>query len=419
MRISVFQLMGIALRSMRKNTLRTFLLCLTTAIGIAAVVSTVSVVKGGTIAFRRDMSRLGTDLITFTDAGVKGRKRLTTEVFENVRRKFAHTGARFSLAQIDIQQKVIAPAAGKSASCTIIETDDRFLEMFGLKVSEGRSFTKEQFDSGDAVCLIDEARARELFGDASPVGKRIEIKFLFKTLKFRITGVVEDPMSLRTHIDRFDTGSLSRELATQHLIFKNIYVIRGVYRRALSMYSVVRKIPLMLVKPRNVDDIDKLREEISSLLDKEGVGYKSFAMNRWLDKIDIATERINENSSLIWVIILMVAAVLIVLVNYLAVREKFREIAIRRVEGASRLAITVQMAAESVFVSALSGAGGILIGVGITHALCAWVVEWPPVFTAAEMILAMGLAIFVGMIAAVLPAMRVAQVDPAATLRYE
>ena len=259
-----------------------------------------------------------------------------------------------------------------------------------------------------------------MFGRASPLGKSIEIKFAFKRLRLKVIGVVEDPMKLRQHIDRFDSGSLARELAVQHLLFKNVYVMRGVYEKALSRYSLVsREIPLMFVKPRDLNDIDNLHMGISSFLDERRVRHKDFTMNRWLDKIDVTTQRINENSNLIWVIILAVAAVLIMLVNYLAVREKFREIAIRRVEGASRPAIIAQMAAESLFVSLLSGAGGVLIGVLLSHALCAWVVEWPPVFTLHEMALAMGLALLVGMSATILPALRASQVDPAATLRYE
>lgn len=420
MRTSVFQIMRIALHSLRKNVLRAFLLWLTTAIGIAGVVSVVSVVKGGTSAFRGDMSRLGIDLITFTDTGSgDGQKPLTAETFEDVKREFAPGGARFSLAQIDLQQKVVAPSTGMSAPCAIMEIDENFLGMFGLRISEGEGFGAEHFQSDEPLCLIDRARARELFGDASPVGRQIEIKFLLKSLVFTVIGVVEDPMTLRQHIERFDTGSLSRELATQHLVFKNVYVMRGAYKRSLSVYSVVREIPLMLVKPPDVNKIDEVHEGILSFLKKNGVRCRSYTMNRWLDSIAVTTQRIDENSNMVWVIILGVSAVLIVLVNYLAVREKFREIAIRRVEGASRPAVVAQMAAESLLVSLLAGAAGILIGVGIAHALCAWVVEWPPVFTAGEMALAMGLALFVGMIATVLPALRAAQVDPAATLRYE
>jgi len=319
---------------MRKNALRTFLLGLTTAIGIAGVVCVVSLVKGGTTAFRRDMSALGVDVITFTDTGGGDLKPLTDEVFDEVKTKFAHTGARFSLARMDLQ-KVIAPVTGKSASCPVVEIDERFLEMFGLTMREGRGFTRKQYGKGQPVCLIDGARARELFGRASPLGKSIEIKFAFKRLRLKVIGVVEDPMKLRQHIDRFDSGSLARELAVQHLLFKNVYVMRGVYERALSRYSLVsREIPLMFVKPRDLNDIDNLHMGISSFLNERRVRHKDFTMNRWLDKIDVTTQRINENSNLIWVIILAVAAVLIMLVNYLAVREKVREIAIRRVEGA-------------------------------------------------------------------------------------
>jgi putative ABC transport system permease protein len=398
-----------ALRSLRKKPLRAFLLWLTTAVGIASVVSVVSVVKGGTTAFRNDMSRLGVQVITFS-----GGNALTEDTYEKVRHRFSASEAQFSFAQVGVQ----ALPDGPPKSCMIVEIDDDFLDMFGLRLLEGKRFGELSRSEADApVCLIDQARCRELFGDGPAVGKYVRmVQYPFiKAVSFKIVGVVEDPMSMRRQIERYDTGSLSRALTAQHLIFKNIYVMRASRVKPL----LVGKTSLMFVKPRSMDDIDGLNSRISAFLAGNDVRFQSFTMNRWLDSLNVTTARIEENSHLIWVIILLVSAVLIVMMNYLAVREQFREIAIRRVEGASRPAIAAQMAAESLIISLLAGAGGVVMGVLIAHALCAWVVLWPPNFTVPEIIMAMALSVVVGIISTILPALRAAQVDPAATLRYE
>jgi putative ABC transport system permease protein len=420
MRTPLTSILTTAFRSLRKNPLRTFLLWLTTAVGIAAVVSVVSVVKGGTTAFRHDMSKLGIQVITFSSIGRPNSPgMLTGEMYETVRRRFADTGARFSFAQ-GYATKVNAVPDGASKSCVIVEIDDDFLDIFGLQLKEGDPFSKiGRPDPNAPVCLIDQERRRELFGDEPVLGKYIEIKYPFKSIAFKIAGVVEDPMSMRRHIERYDTGSLSRTLTAQHLVFKNIYVMRGGYVKPFSTSDILGETALMFVKPRNMEDIDDLNSRISAFLAEKDIRFQSFTMNHWLNSLDVTTARIEANSHLVWVIVLMVSAVLIMLMNYLAVREKFREIAIRRVEGASRPAIVAQMAAESLFISLLAGVGGVIAGVGITHALCAWVVQWPPDFTVPEIIMAMTLSVVVGIIATILPALRAAQVDPAATLRYE
>ena len=417
-----------ALGSLRRNPLRTCLLWLTTAIGIAAVVSVVSVVKGGTTAFRHDMSRLGIGIITFSSNGLDGETR------EKVKQKFADSGAQFSFAQIDLK-KVTALHNGVSNSCMVVEVDRNFFDVFGLRILEGRNldYSPVRGNSDIPECLIDQERRRELFGDASAVGryikveyplktitfrifgKPIEIKYPLKTITLKIAGVVEDPMTMRKQIDRFDTGNLSRMLSAQHLTFKNIYVARGSYEKPLPASNMT----LMLVKPPDMYDIDGLNSRISAFLGENNIEFQSFTMNRWLEALNVATTRLEDNSNMIWVIILSVSAILIMLMNYLGVREKFREIAIRRVEGASRPAIIAQVGIESLLISLLAGIGGIIIGVVVTEALCAWVVEWPPNFTVPEIAMALGLSIFVGTISAVLPALRAAQVNPAAILRYE
>jgi ABC-type antimicrobial peptide transport system permease subunit len=420
MKTPLTAILSLAFRSLRKRPLRAFLIWLTTAVGIAAVISVVSVVRGGTTAFKHDMSNLGIQIITFASAGRPGSpSTLNPEIHERVRSEFGGGDTQFSFAQIDPKKVKVAPD-GESKSCTIVEIDKNFLDIFGLRLLTGEDFQYDAAADPDAPgCLIDQDRARELFGNEPPVGRQIEIKYSFKTIAFTVIGVVEDPMQMRQYINKYDTGSLSRMPTAQHLTFKNIYVMRGGYKKPFSASDILGETTLMFVKPREMDDIDRLNARISAFLNENGVRFQGFTMNHWLDSLNATTARIEENSHLIWVIVLMVSAVLIILMNYMAVREQFREIAIRRVEGASRPAIIAQMAAESLLISLLAGVGGVVIGVGITHALCAWVVGWPPYFTVPEIVLAMALAVLVGMIATILPALRAAQVDPAATLRYE
>ncbi len=420
----------IAAASLRRRPLQATLLCLTAAAGIASVVAVISVVSGGTNAFLSDMSKLGIDIIVFTipretrqevirEGPIAGmadfmkRRTISEEDAEAMNNFFGGRDVRVSLVMGDMMP---VSAYGGAATSLVLSIDLEFMKLFNLPLQSGRWFEERDLAGGARICLIDEARAMELFGTTDAAGKKIRLG-AEGAVELTVIGVVSDPLSLRAHMERFDTGSLARDIVTQHLTFKNVYVLRGAFGKPEGLQ--MKPFPFLLIKPGAGEDLQSVRGEAQARLDSLGVASSCYTMDGWINMLRQATARIDIGSSIIWIIILGVAGVLIMTVSALTVRERFREIAIRRIEGATRTDVVVQIGLESLVLTLGGGVLGVVAGGVLAFALSRWVVEWPVFFAFWEIALALGLAVFMGVVAGVLPALRAARVDPAATLRYE
>ena len=419
-----------AAASLRRRPLQAALLCLTAAAGIASVVAVISVVSGGTQAFLSDMSKLGIDVIVFTipretrqeivkEGPVAGmadfitRRTISEGDAEAMDDFFVGRDVRVSLVMGDMMP---VAATGGSATALVLSIDLEFMKLFTLPLKSGRWFEERDLADGARICLVDEARAAELFGTTDVAGRKIRLG-VEETVELTVIGVVSDPLSLRAHMERFDTGSLARDIVTQHLTFKNVYILRGAFEKPEGLQ--MKPFPFLLIKPGEGESLQSVRQEAQTRLDSLGVASSCYTMDGWIKMLQRATDRIDTGSSVIWIIILGVAGILIMTVSALAVRERFREIAIRRVEGATRIDIVVQVGLESLVLTLVGGVLGVVVGVFLALALSSWVVEWPAFFSFWEIAFALGLAVFLGAVAGVLPALRAARVDPAATLRYE
>jgi putative ABC transport system permease protein len=138
--------------------------------------------------------------------------------------------------------------------------------------------------------------------------------------------------------------------------------------------------------------------------------------------IEVADETSSTLTTLIIVIgaiSLLVGAIGIANMMLVAVRERTREIGVRRAVGATRSDITAQFLVESVVLSLLGGAIGAALGVVLATTLAGSFIGVPAVVSTPSIVLALGVSFAVGLIAGIGPAFQAASVDPTAALRYE
>ncbi|NCP55563.1 MAG: ABC transporter permease, partial [Rhodoferax sp.] len=167
----------LALRSIRRNLMRSFLTILGIVIGVSAVITMVTVGNGATLAIQNQISGLGTNLLQVRPG----------------QRMMGGGGGAPPFKEIDAQAvatqvsgiTAVAPEArsgatiildGRNWSSSVIGSTNNWLFTGNWKVADGREFTMEEQVAGAAVCLIGETVRRELFGSQAAVGATIRVK---------------------------------------------------------------------------------------------------------------------------------------------------------------------------------------------------------------------------------------------------
>ena len=144
-----------------------------------------------------------------------------------------------------------------------------------------------------------------------------------------------------------------------------------------------------------------------------GVGV--FVRREWMDALGGSARQGTLIGNLVWIIIVLVAAVMISTLNLITIRERYDEVALRRCEGARRRDVALQVTVEGT-VTALAGG---LLGLPIGYAGAAWmrsIVEFPFRFELRYALAATAVAILLGLLASVLPARHAARLQPARVL---
>ena len=409
-------LMREGLRHVARHPMRSFLTALTSAIAIAVTVNVISLSFGfeeditGTVTqFGRrtvDVSRL--------PVLVPGGKRPTLGPAdaERVRELVGDLGAR-----VVARRQVAAPVRGSGTSSEtyqVVGAGPDYLATLSIDLSAGRWLQAGESD----VCALDAAAAGRLFPGVAPdavVGRRVEVLLDGTPQRLRVVGLLSDPVALRELFDAFDEGAGARTLTSSLLSFRNVYVPAG-----LVPGSEYTGISVVLPDDASVE-IARQRLltvwplDASNLFALARGGIGVFVRRDWMDTMGATTSTGTLLGNVVWLIVVLVAAVMISTLNLITVRERYDEVALRRCEGARRRDIALQITTEGVVLSLLGGLAGLPIGY-LGARVLRTIVDFPFRFELRYALVATGIAIFLGLVSSVLPARHAAQLQPARVL---
>jgi putative ABC transport system permease protein len=163
---------------------------------------------------------------------------------------------------------------------------------------------------------------------------------------------------------------------------------------------------------RRLRTVWPVRDE-AGFLPRRSVGV--FVRRDWMDLVSATSQTGALLSNVVWMIIVGVAVVMVSTLNLLAIRERYDELAIRRVEGAGKDDVAGQVAIEGVLLSLVGGLAGLPLGFGGAVVLRG-IVGFPFRFDVGTAAVATGVAILLGLLAAALPARHAAALDPVRVL---
>ncbi len=400
---------------------RSALLVLTFALGFASVIASVATIEGGRQTIRSDAMALGIDVIaalnpvtvgpvTLIGESRAGTRPVDVAAIADLEREFGGAVAGVIPFRMEL---VLLRSGEKSVPTTAMATTPRFEGVLRAGLLAGRFL-----DAGDRIPdapelpmpgVLDEALARELRPEdpAALVGEVISIFRAGKLGSVRVLGVFRDPISLRKHLKAFDGQSQARKITARRLEFKNVYLP---WRPEVDAPSGV------LVQLSDPDDADSILPRLESFFSARQMEPYFHVQRRWVEFVIDIVDRFSSLSHFIWIVDLLFVVVLTGTISIMSVEERYPEVALRRAEGATRAQVVLPLLGEATLLAVMSvpigyGIGRMILEFGIRPVL-----DWPPYLpplavwgTPAAMVIAAWLAHLI-------PAQRIARLDPAAVL---
>lgn len=286
-------------------------------------------------------------------------------------------------------------------SVTYTGTTPSYASLEKVAVKEGRFFDEAEFSSYERVVVLGSLIADELFGGADPLGEFIKIK----KKRFRVVGILEEKGS-----DGFEDPD--------HAI---LIPLKTAQRDLLG----VRHVSFLRLRVDDERFIDQTVEEIKQTL-TERHGDEDFSVRKITDLLAILTTITNALKFFlvgIASVALFVGGVGVMNIMLISVREKTREIGLRKALGARSVDIMRQFLFETVLITFLAGLAGICIGISLAY-IIAKIVQYAGydyrfVVSLASIAVTVAISLLVGLIFGLLPASKAARLDPIVALRYE
>ncbi len=395
----------LALREIRRNLMRSFLTSLGIIIGVAAVITMVTLGNGATAKVKAQIASLGTNLLQLRagqDYG-HGGIRESAKLFkladaEAITREISGVEAVAPIVMIPTQ----AIYGNRNWSSTITGSTNGFIATRDWPVNRGRLFSPGETRAGEAVCLLGSTVARELFGAENPLGSTIRLK----KLVFKVIGVLASKGESSFGTDR-DDFILIPIRTFQRRIAGNTDVTR-VYISVLDGFSI----------DRTKNDIARLMRERRHLREGEDDDFYIRDMREISQVLSGTTSVLTSLLGAIAAVSLLVGGIGIMNIMLVSVTERTREIGTRLAIGALAREVLLQFLVEAVMLSSLGGITGILLAL-TASAILAKILLVPLVINPGIILLSFGFSAAIGVFFGFFPARNAARLDPIEALRHE
>ena len=396
----------LALREIRRNVMRSLLTILGIVIGVAAVITMVTLGDGATAKVTAEISSLGSNLL-HVRPGQRGRgpggTRSTADMFEvddaeAIAREISGLAAVAPIASKGTQ----AIYRNENWSTTVTGSTNAYLQVRDWQLKNGRQFTEGELRAGKAVCILGTTVCDELFGGQEPLGATIRLE----KLSCQVVGVLESKGQSSFGSDQDDFVLLPLR-AVQRRIAGNTDV---------SAIYVSAQDGLSTDKVRQ--NIERLMRERRRILSAEDDDFHVNDMQELVSTMTGTTRVLTGLLSAVAAVSLLVGGIGIMNIMLVSVTERTREIGIRLAIGALEREVLMQFLVESVVLSSFGGFFGIILALAASFGL-ADLLGVPFVFNPSIVATAFLFSAAVGVIFGYFPARQAARLDPIEALRHE
>ena len=395
----------LALRAIRRNKMRSFLTILGIVIGVAAVITLVTVGGGATAKVTEDIAKLGSNLLMVTPGQMRGGGGASGSAksfeIDDAKAISRDVGSLAGVA-VSSSSSAMAVLGAKNWSTLVTGVDQAFFKVKDWNVEEGRVFAEGELRSGTAVCILGATVKNELFGEQAPLEQRVRIK----GISFEVVGVLSAKGQSTTGRDQDD------------LI---IMPLRAFQRRI----SGNENIGLIQVSVEDGASTEKAQQDIESLLRErrristlKANDFQIRDMKELASTMLATTQLLTTLLGAVAAVSLLVGGIGIMNIMLVSVTERTREIGTRLAIGALEREVLLQFLVEAMVLSAFGGLFGIILALAAS-AILARILEVPFVVNAGIIAVAFVFSAAVGLIFGYFPARKAAGLDPIEALRHE
>jgi len=398
----------LALRSIRRNLLRSFLTILGIVIGVSAVITMVTLGHGATQAVQTQISSLGSNLLM-----VRPGQRQGPPGGGGGGPSFKEADAEAIMAQIggvaavapEGRAGVTVVGNGRNWTTSVVGSTNAWFDTGNWKLAAGRKFEAQELTAGSAVCIVGETVRREIFGGATGQGGLGE-QLRVKQFSCEVVGVLAAKGQAAMGNDQDDTV---------------LVPLRTLQRRVTGN----QRVGTLLVSMQDGSDSTRLKASLTDLLrerrklaEGDDDNFNVLDTQQIAETLSGTTRIMTTLLGAVAAVSLLVGGIGIMNIMLVSVTERTREIGLRLAIGALEHEVLLQFLIEAVALAALGGLIGIVIATAASLGLSS-LMGVPFLFDPSINLLSFLFSAGIGVVFGYMPARRAARLDPIQALRHE
>ena len=394
----------LALREIRRNVMRSFLTVLGIVIGVAAVITMVTIGGGATVQVTEQIASLGSNLLMVTPGQRMGMgQRSAAPAFE---KDDALAIARDinSVAAVapSSSQGITAVYGNENWSTSVTGIDNEYFVVRNWMVERGRQFMENELRAGKAVCILGATVSHELFGGLDPLGQTVRLK----KISCQVIGLLKDKGLSTMGTDQDDL----------------ILVPLRTFQRRIAGNQDIRLIQISIQEGASTEkaeaDIKQVMRDRRHISPSEDDDFSVMDMKEITKMLTGTTQVLTALLGAVAAVSLLVGGIGIMNIMLVSVTERTREIGIRLAIGALEWEVLMQFLVEAVVLSSFGGLFGVLLALLSSIGL-ARLLKVPFVFNPGIVVIAFFFSAAVGVIFGYFPARKAARLNPIDALRHE
>jgi len=412
---------SLAFRGIWDHKMRSFLTMLGIIIGIAAIITIVSTIKGANEQIKANLVGAGNNVVTVqlyqddwtVDMSYQPLPQGVTPVDEDTRLELSKLDGVEGVSVYNSRSYCEGVYYRNTAfNGSVYGIDEHYLGINGYRLSYGRGFVADDYAKSRKVALLDAKAVGSLFEGGDPIGCSLELQGEV----FTVVGVVDLSGSFSPTIETLSDYYMYADTSAGSIFIPD------------SCWSIVYRFDepqTVCLQARSTDDMTSVGNGAAEILNDRHIadpdGVYSFRSEDLLEQAkELQDLSASTNQQLIWIagISLLVGGIGVMNIMLVSVTERTREIGLKKAIGAKRRRILWQFLTEAVVLTSTGGILGVVSGIGVAK-LLSNAMGTPSAVSIPAGLIAVGFSMFIGILFGLLPAVKASKLNPITALRHE